>query len=538
MAGIIADLTVVLKSDNKDFNKGVAGAQSKTQKMKNAIKANMGEIKVAAFAATAAITAAIGFSIKQAQAAEKSNALLANSLKNMGVTGDKTAKQMESLASALQKTTGIGDEDLKDAMTILNNITGDYNVALEHTETVANLAAGANIDLKTAAQLVGRSFLGDTTMLKRYGIVLKEGITGTAALEAINKRFFGSAAARLDTFDGQVTNLKNTLSDFGESAGITLLPFLTQFIKDVDKAVMFWDRFINKGKETERTLNPALKKINEQIKEQETNLAALVVKQNTVALNQNQWDGTMLQYENIKKKIAELRDEYAKLDTQIKKNTLSAADIKKKAAEDAAAKKIAADKLAAEKQEELDRLKLFEKQVSDTTDTVAGAFMEMGAAIVENEMNIAEGLKTFAKAGIAAVLDVLAIRAKANLAISVAELLGGNPAASAGIAGWGTAIAGIEALKIGVMSLASGGIAASPTLAMVGDNRRSPEVVAPLHELMPMISNAVNNTSSATLVFNIQDTGLSNAAKVTRQEIIPQIEKYFNNKGVKNDFTK
>lgn len=46
-----------------------------------------------------------------------------------------------------------------------------------------------------------------------------------------------------------------------------------------------------------------------------------------------------------------------------------------------------------------------------------------------------------------------------------------------------------------VPRLANGGIVSSPTLAMVGDNKRSDEVVSPLHELLPMITNAVNSAS-------------------------------------------
>ena len=44
-----------------------------------------------------------------------------------------------------------------------------------------------------------------------------------------------------------------------------------------------------------------------------------------------------------------------------------------------------------------------------------------------------------------------------------------------------------------IPTLAQGGIVAQPTLAMVGDNRRSAEVIAPLHELTGMIRDAVGS---------------------------------------------
>ena len=50
--------------------------------------------------------------------------------------------------------------------------------------------------------------------------------------------------------------------------------------------------------------------------------------------------------------------------------------------------------------------------------------------------------------------------------------------------------------ELSIPRLATGGIVSQPTLAMVGDNRRSSEVVAPLHELMGMIQAAVGSSGN------------------------------------------
>ena len=44
--------------------------------------------------------------------------------------------------------------------------------------------------------------------------------------------------------------------------------------------------------------------------------------------------------------------------------------------------------------------------------------------------------------------------------------------------------------------LANGGIVDAPMIAQVGDNPRSAEVVAPLHELLPMIASSVAHAVS------------------------------------------
>jgi len=61
----------------------------------------------------------------------------------------------------------------------------------------------------------------------------------------------------------------------------------------------------------------------------------------------------------------------------------------------------------------------------------------------------------------------------------------------------------IPKLKLSIPSipaLAQGGIVSQPTLAMVGDNKRSSEAVAPLHELMAMIKAAVGSEMSDVAV--------------------------------------
>lgn len=64
-------------------------------------------------------------------------------------------------------------------------------------------------------------------------------------------------------------------------------------------------------------------------------------------------------------------------------------------------------------------------------------------------------------------------------------------------------IPGVKVGKLAMLSfprLAQGGIVSQPTMAMVGDNRRSAEAVAPLHELMGMIKAAVGSEMSDVAV--------------------------------------
>lgn len=60
-----------------------------------------------------------------------------------------------------------------------------------------------------------------------------------------------------------------------------------------------------------------------------------------------------------------------------------------------------------------------------------------------------------------------------------------------GFFSWDNLKAWFTGKELQLPSFASGGIVSQPTLAMVGDNRRSPEAITPLHELYGLIRSAV-----------------------------------------------
>jgi hypothetical protein len=77
-----------------------------------------------------------------------------------------------------------------------------------------------------------------------------------------------------------------------------------------------------------------------------------------------------------------------------------------------------------------------------------------------------------------------------------------------------------------IPSLAQGGIVSQPTLAMVGDNRRSAEVVAPLHELAGMIRDAVGsgNGSPESLKLLAEMVGLLKVVAAKDPNILVEVD--------------
>lgn len=145
---------------------------------------------------------------------------LAGQLRVAGVDFANVEGEIRGAARALQDVTTVGDEDFAAIMTELLGTTNDYAGSLREVETVANLAAAKQIDLRTAAQLVGRAMVGQTGTLSRYGIIVGE---GADAMEVLRARFAGMARNEARELEGRVTMLKNEWADYKEAVGEAMI---------------------------------------------------------------------------------------------------------------------------------------------------------------------------------------------------------------------------------------------------------------------------------------------------------------------------
>jgi hypothetical protein len=91
------------------------------------------------------------------------------------------------------------------------------------TVAATNLAATFNIDLDTAARLVGKAAEGNTTAFGKLGIQFEKGTTNAETfsnvLQTLESRFGGSAAAQAQTYSGALTQLTNVYGDLKENVG-------------------------------------------------------------------------------------------------------------------------------------------------------------------------------------------------------------------------------------------------------------------------------------------------------------------------------
>jgi len=194
-----------------------------------------------------AATAGIGELIKglqwatsEATESQQAWANLQASLKLTGPAWDEARAAIETMAASLQKTTKFSDEEVIGAVQRLTTFGMSYSQAMDAVRAATDLAAAKQIDLQTAADLLGKTFTGNTAILARYGVNIDgikesmgKGATDAQVYEAVlaklNEQFGGEAAAQAQTYAGTQERLKNAMSDLGEKVGGIVLPALTSF---------------------------------------------------------------------------------------------------------------------------------------------------------------------------------------------------------------------------------------------------------------------------------------------------------------------
>lgn len=191
----------------------------------------VGKAFVIAGAAAAAFAVKIGVdSVRAAIADEKSQTLLANSLRNTTGATDAAIAATETYIDQIQRTFGVVDDELRPALGKLASITGSITDAQKLLGLALDVSAGGSVDLGTATNAVTRALNGNYRALRNMGVPITDAMTKSkdlnAVLEITAKTFAGAAAARANTFEFRMTRLNIALDEAKETLGTALLPTL------------------------------------------------------------------------------------------------------------------------------------------------------------------------------------------------------------------------------------------------------------------------------------------------------------------------
>jgi hypothetical protein len=165
---------------------------------------------------------------------------LNGALAQTGIYSKSTSNELEAFANQLEGTSRFSDDAVLSASALIQTLGNlDKDGLKKATQSAADLAAALQIDLASAATLVGKVSAGELGALSRYGIKLDD--TGTAAekaargLQALQDRFGGRAAQDLNTFSGATAQMSNAWDDFTKVIGqsITQNPAVLAGIKSI-----------------------------------------------------------------------------------------------------------------------------------------------------------------------------------------------------------------------------------------------------------------------------------------------------------------
>jgi len=505
---VIADLLVKLGLNTAGFTTGIKGVEGELGKFKKNA-ATMAK-------ATAAAVLAIGTaSVVEFAKSQDAGYNLAATLKSVKGGTEEVYNQFLELSSLLSKKSTFEDDDIVNAMSNLIDMTGDYNFALKNSQTLVDIAARKGYSLQSVSQTLGLAYKGNTRGLRAYGIVVDETMSKEEIFEALQRKYAGSAEARTKSLTGRWQQTKNDIANGAEYIGGNIADMAMKavaFIKetdDMDKAsVKFYKQWEKE--------HGAIDTLEEEIESGKAWTAEVEKMRKKTA--------------EAKKETAALGDETAMQHDAWVKATAAISDYS-----DETEALVEAQEAQKEEEEMLleinrNRTKEMIDSANETAEVLGGAMSSVVSTFLDSQATMNEKMAGLLKAGLTAVIDAVSVQIDAYLAAATAEALatgGLSTGLLAGIIAQKVVVEGLKA-AVGTISLAEGGIAYGPTHAIVGD-AQSPEVVAPLHKLQPMISKAVNQSQSNKITI-VVNAGSGNGEDIGRKTA-QTLDKYFKKRG-------
>ena len=151
-------------------------------------------------------------------------------VKNAGLSWNQYSGQIIGATKSLQRLSGFSDEDALRAFNLLIRANQDVGKSLRLMGVAADVARGRNMDLVRTAQLLVLVQAGQVGSLRRLGIEVKKGTSGTQALIEVSKQYAGAAAAFGRSGQGSIQRFHEGVRELEESIGKALLPTLTQYL--------------------------------------------------------------------------------------------------------------------------------------------------------------------------------------------------------------------------------------------------------------------------------------------------------------------
>lgn len=261
-------LKLSLLADVNKFTAGMNEAEKGTKGLSNKVgkysKAMAGAfLAVGVAAGVMAIKIGVD-SVKAAIEDEKSQATLAQALRNTTKATDSQIASTEDWIKKQQISYGISDSKLRPALANLSRATGDVGKAQKLTNLAMDISAATGKDVESVSLALSKAYNGNLGALTRLGVPLDASIIKSkdfgAATEELQKLFGGSAQAATQTYSGQLAILSQRFNEIKEDLGAKLIPVLKKFLEQVNLVAMGFS-----GEDPNKGLSNKVKTLNNEL---------------------------------------------------------------------------------------------------------------------------------------------------------------------------------------------------------------------------------------------------------------------------------
>lgn len=212
--------------------KGFNDADRAFSKLETSAK-RLGRVLGVTFSA-AAIAAYSKRSIAAANADIKSQRLLTQSLKNVGLA--YAATDAEGFIERLQNQTGILDDELRPAFAQLAQVTGSLAKSQRLLTLAFDVSAGSGKDINSVVDILTRAYLGNRKGLKALNLAYTDAelkaMNFSEILGLLTKQYAGQGAASVEGFEGKMNLLNVAAENAAETIGKSLINSLELLADD------------------------------------------------------------------------------------------------------------------------------------------------------------------------------------------------------------------------------------------------------------------------------------------------------------------
>lgn len=180
--------------------------------------------------------------VAAAIADQKSQVLLANSLRNTTGATNAAITAVEDYISKLQVQVGVADDELRPALSKLAAVTGSVTAAQDLLGIALDVSAFSGADLGTAVSAVTRALQGNFRGLQKLvpsldATTLKSK-NFAKIMEEVQKATQGAAASRANTLEYRLEIMRIRFGEVLETLGYALLPVVEKFADTLQKKVL------------------------------------------------------------------------------------------------------------------------------------------------------------------------------------------------------------------------------------------------------------------------------------------------------------